>query len=149
MLQFVQSQISLFNADSDSYKLPDFRYFDGASKEKLTDQPPELPNGFLVDHLLSKPLPGPPSEKSHKRLAQEFQVLIGAGSDQIALVLSAVIFYSLKNPEILKKIKAELKEYNVDGDNLPDYRELERLPYMVFSTHKAFSLGRAMLTIIT
>ncbi|KAI9720219.1 MAG: hypothetical protein M1812_003037 [Candelaria pacifica] len=127
---FVQNQISLFNSDPEAYQLPDFRYFEGASKEKLTDQPPPLPNGFLIDHLLSKPLPGPPSEKSHKRLAQEFQVLIGAGSDQIALVLSAVIYYSLSNPEILKKILAELKEYNIDGDNLPDYRELEKLPYM-------------------
>lgn len=62
-------------------------------------------------------------------------MLIGAGSDQIALVLSAVIFYSLENPEILKKILAELKEFNIDGDNLPDYRELEKLPYMVSTCH--------------
>ncbi|KAI9704833.1 MAG: hypothetical protein M1836_006613 [Candelina mexicana] len=127
---FVQSQISRFDQDPESYKRPDFRYFEGASNEKITEQPPPIPNGFLIDHLLNKPLPGPPSEKSYKRLAQEFQVLIGAGSDEIAIVLSATVFYSLKNAEIQKKILAELKEYNIDGYNLPDYRELEKLPYM-------------------
>ncbi len=119
------------NQHPEAYTLPEFRYFEGASKEKLADKPPPLSNGFIIDSLLHKPIPGPPSEKSYKRFAQEFQVLIGAASDQVHLVLGSVIYYSLRSSEILRKIKAELKEFNIDGDDLPDYRELEKLPYMV------------------
>lgn len=105
----------------------------GTTSEKtdLLDSPPDLPNGFLIEHILNQPLPGPPSEKSFKRLAQEFQVLIGAGSDQVGLVLSAIIYYALVDETILAKCKAELQAAGVDSGQLPNYRELERLPYLV------------------
>ena len=88
-----------------------------------------------MDHLLHEPLPGPSSERSFKRLAQESQILVGAGSDEVALVLSAIIFYSLGNPDVLSRIKTELKEFSISGDNIMDCKELEQLPYLVCFIH--------------
>ena len=133
-MKFVYEQIDRFSKNPNTYTSPEFRYTKGSSrneKDVSKNLPPSLPNGFLIEHLLNKPLPGPPSEKSFKRLAQEFQVLIGAGSDQIALVLSCVLYYALTNREILSQAKKELDDAKIDGTELPGYRELEQLPYLV------------------
>lgn len=70
----------------------------------------------------------PPEEKSAERLAQEIQVVIGAGGETVAKALSWITYYLLENPQILEKLKSELNEK--DPDQKASLAELEKLPYL-------------------
>ncbi|PCH05418.1 Cytochrome P450 [Penicillium occitanis (nom. inval.)] len=70
----------------------------------------------------------PPEEKSAERLAQEIQVVIGAGGETVAKALSWITYYLLENPKTLEKLKAELNEK--DPDQTASLADLEKLPYL-------------------
>lgn len=74
----------------------------------------------------------PPEEKSAERLAQEIQVVIGAGGETVAKALSWITYYLLENPKTLEKLKAELNEK--DPDQTASLADLEKLPYLVSCT---------------
>ncbi|KUL82368.1 hypothetical protein ZTR_09805 [Talaromyces verruculosus] len=69
-----------------------------------------------------------PEEKSPERLAQEIQVVIGAGGETVAKALSWITYYLLENPKTLEKLKAELNEK--DPDQTASLADLEKLPYL-------------------
>jgi cytochrome P450 len=57
---------------------------------------------------------------------------IAAGSDTTAVTLSAVIYYLLKNPPALKKLRAEIDEFAGEGkiSNPITYQESQKMPYL-------------------
>jgi cytochrome P450 len=79
----------------------------------------------LFDNVLSSNLP--PQEKSEARLAQDMQVFVSAGAETTAKAISYILFYLHNEPELLKKLKAELEPLGND----PKLIELEQLPYLV------------------
>ncbi|GAB1218048.1 hypothetical protein ATERTT37_007294 [Aspergillus terreus] len=78
----------------------------------------------LFDDVLSSDLPE--QEKSEARLAQEMQILVSAGAETTAKAMTYILFYLLDNPELLKKLKAELEPLGPD----PALIQLEQLPYL-------------------
>jgi cytochrome P450 len=72
-----------------------------------------------------------PEEKSLDRLAQEAQVIIGAGSDTVANALTVTTFHILNNPEVLVKLKRELETAMPDLYAPTKLAVVERLPYLV------------------
>lgn len=77
--------------------------------------------------VLSSSLPA--EEKSAERLAQEIQVVIGAGGETVAKALSWITYYLLENPQTLKKLKEELQEMDPNQD--ASLGALEGMPYLV------------------
>ena len=79
--------------------------------------------------LLASKLPD--SEKSTDRLFCESQVLLAAGTETTALTLAKLTYHLLENPDILKRLKRELKEAIPDADVVPMISQVENLPYLL------------------
>lgn len=71
----------------------------------------------------------PPEEKSAERLAQEIQVVVGAGGETVAKMLSWTTYYLLENPEKLEKLREELDR--LDPSRAAALVDLEKMPYLV------------------
>ncbi|KAF9886373.1 hypothetical protein FE257_011518 [Aspergillus nanangensis] len=80
----------------------------------------------LFHDILSSKLPG--IYKSHKRLAQEMQVVIGAGAETTAKALAFITFYLLNNPEKQRKLKQELAA--LDPKQSATLVQFEQMPYL-------------------
>jgi cytochrome P450 len=85
----------------------------------------------------------PESEKTVERLWQEAQIFTFAGTETVAWTLSVMIFYLLSIPAVLKKLKLELNKAIPDPDKVPEWKELEQLPYLSAAIQESlrFSLG--------
>lgn len=83
----------------------------------------------IIHELLESNLP--PEEKTHARLWQELQVIIGAGADTTANTLAVVHFHILNSPEVRKKLRAELEAALPDKSAPAKLNEVEKLPYLV------------------
>ncbi|KAL4928992.1 cytochrome P450 [Aspergillus undulatus] len=70
----------------------------------------------------------PPEEKSPERLAQEVQVVIGAGAETTGKMLTWTTYYLLENPQKLAKLKEELNR--LDPDNTATLTDFEQMPYL-------------------
>jgi cytochrome P450 len=100
-----------------------------ADKERKDDvQDGELPR-TIFQTLLTSDLPA--EEKSLDRVAQEAQVVIGAGSDTVANALTVTTFHILNNPEVLMKLKQELETAMPDRSAPTKLSVVERLSYLV------------------
>lgn len=75
-----------------------------------------------------------PQEKETAYLMDESQTLIAAGTVTTAHILTTLTFHLLDNPEILKKLQAELQTVVSDGQSRVPWQQLEQLPYMVRSS---------------
>ena len=74
----------------------------------------------------------PAEEKAPRRLADEFQTVIGAGLVTTAWALTVAIYYLQVNPPILEKLRAELFAAvpDLSGPDALAYQKLESLPYL-------------------
>jgi cytochrome P450 len=72
----------------------------------------------------------PPEEITIERLAEEAQAVVGAGQVTTAHFLKMTSFHVLANPEILRKLKEELKSAMPIDGSLPPLSKLEQLPYL-------------------
>ena len=88
------------------------------------DMAPTIFHGLLSNPNL------PESEKVTDRLLDEARVLIGAGTDTTANTLASLTYHILANPEILKRLKAELAEAMPEAEPIPESARLEALPYL-------------------
>lgn len=68
----------------------------------------------------------PPEEKSLLRLEQEGALLVLAGTESPAKSLNIILYHLLANPEILKKLRAELALIPMPAS----WIQLEQLPYL-------------------
>lgn len=83
----------------------------------------------IIHQLLESTLP--PAEKTHARMWQEGQVVIGAGADTTANTLTVTHFYVLNNPEVRRKLVAELTTALPHKYAPVQLCVVEKLPYLV------------------
>ena len=86
-------------------------------------------NKTIFHALLESDLPE--EEKLQSRLWQEGQVVIGAGADTTANALTITHFHILDNPEVHKKLLAELVAALPNKFDPFELRVVEQLPYLV------------------
>lgn len=72
----------------------------------------------------------PLREKSLQRLADEAQLMIGAGMTTTSWIMTVMIFHILSKPRILKQLRSELEEAFPDPNANLISLDLERLPYL-------------------
>jgi cytochrome P450 len=94
--------------------------------QKTEDEKQEFKHPTFFHDVLASDLP--PEEKSAERLAQEIQVVIGAGAETVAKMLSWTTYYLLENPEKLEKLKEELDR--LDPDRKASLVDFEKMPYL-------------------
>ncbi|KAB5560262.1 cytochrome P450 CYP542B3 [Coniochaeta sp. 2T2.1] len=101
---------------------------------------------FDVDHptvfhdmLGSKVLP--PEEKTVQRLAQEGQILVQGGTLTTSWTLAVATFHLLDKPDILKRLRDELKRAIPDPSEVVPLAELEGLPYLRAVVKESLRLG--------
>lgn len=82
----------------------------------------------IFHELLESDLP--PQEKSVDRLADEAQLMIGAGLETTAWALTTLSYHLISNPPILQKLRAELEKAIPDPATTVDSLYLEKLPYL-------------------
>jgi cytochrome P450 len=82
----------------------------------------------IFHELLDSSLP--PAEKSLNRLVDEGETVVAAGTITTQHVLKATSFHLLANPDMLRKLKAELISAMPYPENLASLQQLERLPYL-------------------
>ena len=71
-----------------------------------------------------------PQEKETEHLVTEAQAAVGAGTVTTAHTLSILIYHILSNPEILARIRSEIKTTLPDVQTKPKWQQLEQLPYL-------------------
>ncbi|KAF8857866.1 cytochrome P450, variant [Acephala macrosclerotiorum] len=82
----------------------------------------------IFHELLESDLP--PQEKSLQRLADEAQLMIGAGMTTTSWILTVMFFHVLSRPLILKRLRSELEVAFPDPNAKLVSLDLERLPYL-------------------
>ena len=86
-------------------------------------------NGNLLDYILNSRLPE--QEKTKHRMGQEaFSIIAGAG-ETVARTLATATYHLLSNPDVLERLRIELKEVQCDPKLELDIRVLETLPWLV------------------
>ncbi len=89
---------------------------------KMVDHP------TLFHEMLHSDLP--PQEKTVNRLFQEAQVIIGAGILTTGWSLTVASFHIINNPDVFRKLRAELVDALPDLTTPLDWQMLEQLPYL-------------------
>src|SRR5256714_11967248 len=82
----------------------------------------------LFKQLLDSDLPR--EDITVQRLAEEAQTVVAAGQVTTSHFLKMTSFHILDNPEILRKLKEELKPVMPSDGSLPPLLKLEQLPYL-------------------
>lgn len=72
----------------------------------------------------------PAEERSLDRLTDEGILFVVAGNETTGNALSVMTFHILNTPHILQSLTAELSTAIPNVDVLPQWRDLERLPYL-------------------
>lgn len=88
----------------------------------------------------------PDSDKQLSRMAQEGQVVVGAGTETTSWTLSVGTFYILSNPSIRSRLEEELEQNLFPGLDPRQRRplklvDLERLPYLTACIQESLRLS--------
>ena len=82
----------------------------------------------LFQELLTGSLPL--EEKALKRLVDEGQTMIAAGQQTTAHHLKTATYHIVANPEIHRRLRAELESAIPNSSSIPPLAQLEKLPYL-------------------
>lgn len=82
----------------------------------------------VFEELLKSDLPE--REKDVGHLTDNGLVLVAAGADTSARLLAVLAYHVLSNADVLSHLKHELWEVMPDITTIPEWRELEALPYL-------------------
>jgi cytochrome P450 len=72
----------------------------------------------------------PPAEKTVRRLSDDAQVFMQAGTLTVAWTLEVIMFWLINQPDTLKTLKTELRTIMPEKDTMTSLPELEKLPYL-------------------
>ncbi|KAJ2988862.1 hypothetical protein NUW58_g3760 [Xylaria curta] len=82
-----------------------------------------------------------PSEKTPKRLMFEAKTILNAGTGTISWTLTTAIWYLTANPDMLARLRAEIRTVMPNARNPVKYQELEQLPYFTAVVKESLRLG--------
>jgi len=69
----------------------------------------------------------PPQEKELRRLSQEGQTIVGAGTETTAWAMSVITYHVLANPTVMRQLQEEIR--GVMSEEKATCNQLEKLPY--------------------
>lgn len=72
----------------------------------------------------------PPDEKTVSRMTAEATSFVGAGTLNVAHMLSLTCFFVLKEPAVYERLTVELRDVMPDPDSRVSLQKLEALPYL-------------------
>ncbi|KAL7621659.1 hypothetical protein AAE478_008986 [Parahypoxylon ruwenzoriense] len=119
-------------------------------RDVLRQDPSERPKAehpTFFHELLESKLPD--HEKTIARLAQESGALLGAGTVTTAWTMTTGVFYLLREPEVLRKLKQELTEAVPPGFQARDkslLRVLMNLPYLSAVAQESIRMGHGLVS---
>lgn len=90
----------------------------------------------------------PPAEKALPRVLSDVQVIVSAGLETLSGVLRLLLYHVFSNPEILRRLRAELAAVKTDssGGDAMKLKQLEQLPYLTSVIMEALRLSPAIGT---
>ncbi|KAL9611916.1 MAG: hypothetical protein Q9167_003469 [Letrouitia subvulpina] len=91
--------------------------------EDAREQKPRLFQQMIESNL-------PVQEKEAQRMGQEGFSIIAAGGETVARTLATLTYHLIANPSALSKLREELRTAQPDPSIMPQYHELERLPWL-------------------
>lgn len=91
----------------------------------------------------------PTREKELDYLTDNAFVLVAAGGDTSARLLTNLAYHVLANENILKRLKGELNRAIPNAAILPAWRELEELPYLRAIIKESLRIGGLLTTRLT
>ncbi|TVY80571.1 Cyrochrome P450 monooxygenase [Lachnellula suecica] len=123
-----------------------------AEHDSKAEKPGVAEDGFEVERqdknifqsLLDSSLPA--EEKTVERLRQEAQLVVGAGSDTVANVLTVTTFHLLANAEKLAKLVQELEKAMLDPKTPAKLGDVENLPYLSAVVQEGLRLAYGLCT---
>ncbi|RDA85958.1 hypothetical protein CP532_0835 [Ophiocordyceps camponoti-leonardi (nom. inval.)] len=83
----------------------------------------------------------PPHERSVSRLRDETWAIVGAGTETTARVLTVAAYHLGRNPDVARKLRAELCTVLPEVDSTASWAELEQLPYLSGVVHESLRLA--------
>lgn len=83
----------------------------------------------------------PEQEKETRRLAEESQLILGAGTHTTSWVLTTITFHLLSNPPLLSKLREELRTVFPNPESTMPLMELEKLPFLTAVLKEGLRLG--------
>ncbi|OKL63057.1 hypothetical protein UA08_01910 [Talaromyces atroroseus] len=88
----------------------------------------------------------PESDKSVSRLKDEALIVVGAGTLSTSWALCVAIYYLLVSPNLLSKLKQELKAAIPDRNQPIPLAQLEQLPYLKATVQEALRMSNGVAT---
>jgi len=79
-------------------------------------------------------------------LGDEAQLIVAAGLITTSWALSVASFHITNNPEVLQRLREELRTANPTSKGHLDWHKLEQLPYLHGCVHEAIRLGHGVVT---
>lgn len=120
LMEFVRSRMALRQEERKT----------GAGMEKVKGQAEGMPRHFL-DRLLDQ------NQEDAEKTTMYHVFLVGlanvnAGSDTTATSLSGMLYYLLKYPRVLNRLKEEIRGLSSKGQlsKQPSYKEAQQMPYL-------------------
>ncbi|KAL9616040.1 MAG: hypothetical protein Q9160_009041 [Pyrenula sp. 1 TL-2023] len=95
------------------------------TEKKLSDSEAEGVLGAIISSDL------PSEEKETSRVAQEAAQVIAAGTETTAWVLSYMIYQTLVDRTIMRRLREELQTYSQSESSPPPLQTLQSLPYLI------------------
>ncbi|KAI9706760.1 MAG: hypothetical protein M1820_004730 [Bogoriella megaspora] len=92
----------------------------------------------IFHELMDSPIL-PEKEKELRRLAEEGQIIVGAGTETTAWTLAVVTFYLLDKPDIASKLREHLQRVLVGGE-IPSWSALEQVSYLSATVQEGLRL---------
>ena len=99
----------------------------------------------IFAQILSSDLPE--EELSDQRLIDEGVLIATAGSETTAWAITIATYHIMKNPDVLRKMRAELKTVEIpQGDPVAPWTSLEKLPYLTAVMKEGVRMAGGMLS---
>lgn len=111
----------------------------GKGNEPSVDDSELHPSRTIFETILRSSLP--PAEKTVERLTDEAFVMVVAGGETTAKVLSNTLFHLLANPDWKRQVLEELEKVMPDVNKLPTWNELEKLPVLTASIKETLRMS--------
>ncbi|KAI0905938.1 cytochrome P450 [Ustulina deusta] len=141
LVQWLQPALASFLELKRTARAQIEKIMDGQNEEWRSKDHPTIFHAILDSKL-------PPNEKTVERLTEEAQVLVMAGTLTTASTLELMVFWLLKQPETLQKLKNELQTVmpSVTDIGKVPLATLEALPYLTAIIKEGLRLGYGVST---